>query len=238
MTKLLIVDLETSGTDPEKDHVVEVGAVLFDCDLAVPVAVKSALVRAESNAAEPVNGIPAASLSGPWCIGPDQVRAMLAGMAKLAGFEPPIFVAHKAAFDRQWLPGLGERWICSFEDASWPRVTGESGSLISIALAYGVGVTRAHRAVEDCLMLAAVLGRVHELEGGLGPWLDRALEPKVEVIGAQAFEQNDLAKEAGFRWDGERKIWRKLVRESQLDGFVEGLPFKVRPLPERDEGAQ
>lgn len=223
---LLIVDLETSGKDPATDHVVEVGAVLFDTDLAVPVACKSALVRAESNAAEPVNGIPAAALGGPWCIAPEQVRPMLAGFAKLSP-EPPIYVAHNAAFDRQWLPGLGERWICTYEDATWPRMPGETGSLVNIALAYGLGVSRAHRAIEDCLLLAAILGRVAEVEGGLGDWLARAMEPKVEIIGAQPREQNQLAKDAGFRWHADRKIWARKVRESQAEAFVAGLGFKV-----------
>lgn len=226
MTQLLIVDLETSGTDPDKDQVVEVGAVLFDVATAAPVACKSALVRADANPAEHVNGIPAASLSGPWCITPEQVRPMLAGMAKLCP-EPPIWLAHNAAFDRQWLPGLGERWICTYEDAVWPRMPGETGSLVNIALAYGLGVSRAHRAIEDCLTLAAVLSRVAEVEGGLEDWLFRATEPRRELIARVSYDDRELAKQAGFRWDAERRVWARAVGESRLEAFLAGLPFQV-----------
>ena len=176
---LLIIDLETTGTDPAVDHVVEVGAVLFDVDLAVPVACKSALVRAESNPAELVNGIPAAALTGSWCITPEQVRPMLAGFAKLSP-EPPIWVAHNAAFDRQWLPGLGDRWLCTYEDATWPRMPGETGSLV-----------------------------------------------KVELIAQVSYDDRELAKRAGFRWDGERKVWAKWIGESRIYDFTKGLPFAV-----------
>jgi DNA polymerase-3 subunit epsilon len=227
VTTLLIVDLETTGTDPDRDAIIEVGAVLFDCATAVPVACKAALVRAESNAAVLVNGIPETVLGGTWCIAPEQVRPTLAGLAKLAP-EPPIFVAHNAAFERSFLPGVGERWICTWESAVWPRVSGETGSLTTIALAYGVGVSRAHRAIEDCLTLAAVLGRVHELEGGLDAWLFRATEPKREIIGCQRFEDNQLAKDAGFRWDSDSKLWTRRIGESRAEAFVSALPFPAR----------
>lgn len=225
MRPLLIVDLETTGTDPASDHVIEVGAVLFDTVCAVPVACKSALVKhGGDNPAQLVNGIPHDVLAGPWCIEPEQIRPMLGGLAKLA-HAPPIFVAHNAAFERSFLPGVGAEWICTFEDATWPRVSGETGSLVNIALAYGLGVSRAHRAIEDCLLLAALLGRVHEVESGLEAWLFRATEPKRELIACVSYDDRELAKRAGFRWDGERKVWAKSVGESRVEVFAAGLPF-------------
>lgn len=230
MTHLLIIDLETSAIDPAQGQIVEVGAVLFDAVAGVPLATKAALVRAESNAAEAVNGIPTPVLAGPWTIAEERVESLLSGMAKLAP-EPPIWCAHNAAFDRSWLPAyLGERWICTYSDAVWPKLPNETGSLTAIALAYGVGVVRAHRAIEDCLTLAAVLQRVHELEGGLDAWLARALESKRELVAIVSFEQKDLAKQAGFQWDPARKLWTRKVGESRAAAFAEGLPFKVRGL--------
>lgn len=229
MTTLLIIDLETTGTDPEHDQIVEVGAVLFDCSTAVPVACKAALVRAESNPAEALNGIPSAVLQQLWCIEPGRVRPMLLGLEKLGkSVDDVIWCAHNGtAFDRRFLPGLGERWIDTFTDATWPRVPGETGSLISIALAYGVGVSRAHRAIEDCLTLAAVLGRVAEIEGGLGAWLARALEPKRELIACVSYDDRELAKAAGFRWDSDRRVWARCVGESRVEAFCAGLGFRV-----------
>lgn len=233
MTTLLIVDTETTGTDPETDQIVEIGAVLYDCATAAPVACKSALVRAEANPAEPHNGISVAALAGPWCIEPGQVRAFLRSVELGAD---PIYVAHNAEFDRSFLPGIGERWICTWADATWPRVSGETGSLTSIALAYGCGVVRAHRAIEDCLTLAAVLTRVAEIEGGLDAWLFRATEPKRELAIELPTDANQCAKDAGFRWDGERTLWVRRVAESRADEFITGLPEALRDAmgPQRE----
>lgn len=224
MTHLLLVDLETTGTDPAVNTVIEVAAVLYCTALAAPLASKAALVRAPANPAEPINRIPAAALNGSWCIDPAQVGALVQGVARLAP-EPPIYVAHSAAFDRQWLPGIGEQWICSYADATWPRHPQETGSLVSIALAYDVGVVRAHRALEDCLTLAAVLTRVHEIEGGLDAWIARAVEPKIEIIACVSYDDRELAKRAGFGWEPARKVWTRRVGASRVETFRAGLPF-------------
>jgi DNA polymerase III subunit epsilon len=233
VTALVIVDTETSGVDAKRDALLEVAAVLYDTKSAAIVLCESMLVHAESNAAAAINGIPEALLRESWCGQRIEAVELLRGMMQVAeGVDPhPYFVAHNAAFDRQWLGELGEDgqpWICSYEDASWPRVPGETGNLTSIALAYGVGVVRAHRAIEDCLTLAAVLTRVHEIEGGLDAWLARALEPKREIVALVSYERNQLAKNAGFRWNPDRKVWAKRIRESQVDAFVSSLPFKTR----------
>ncbi len=216
MSALLIIDTETSGLDPEADHLVEVGAVLFDTVLGIPIESRAFLVGAVSNAAEPINRIPAAAIALDWASDPGDVRDVLLDLmrqgASVRG--ETICVAHNAAFDRQWIGGLVSRWICTQTDVDWARVPGGSGSLVSVALAYDVGVVRAHRAIEDCLTLAAILGRVHELEDGLDGWLDR-----------------QLAKDARFGWDGARKLWIKNVRESQVAGFCAAQPFKTRVTP-------
>jgi DNA polymerase-3 subunit epsilon len=65
---LLILDTETTGLDPETHHCVEVGAILFDVQSRAVLAQQSFLLPAETNAAEPINRIPAAvtRLPQPW----------------------------------------------------------------------------------------------------------------------------------------------------------------------------
>jgi len=190
VTAFVIVDVETSGLDPEQDELLEVGAVAFDADHGVPVSVWSDLCRAESNAAEQVNHIPEAALS--------RGAGRAATLARLREFVDesrdrnggvdPYVLAHKAEFDRQWLPLLDEkRWVCTKEDADWPLSDREGPSLVHLALAYEVGVVRAHRAIEDCLTLAAVLSRVHAVERGLD-------DPGVTLDGVP-FEQASSAEQ-------------------------------------------
>ena len=65
---LLILDTETTGLEPENHCCVEVGAILFDVQSRAVLAQQSFLLPAETNAAEPINRIPAAvtRLPQPW----------------------------------------------------------------------------------------------------------------------------------------------------------------------------
>ena len=227
MRDFLIIDTETTCVDPAEGHLLEVAAVLFDPGMGIATRTYAALVAAEIevNEARAINRIPAAAV---WP-GPSATsrREVIDRVRQMARDGAPYILAHNAAFDRGWLPEMDGDWICTKEDAEWPMMPGGTGSLVNIALAYGLGVARAHRAVEDCLTLAALLTRVHELEGGLDAWLARALEERVEMRSRQAFEENHLAKAAGFRWDPERRGWFRRVRVSQAEAFVAGLPFGV-----------
>ena len=57
---LLIIDTETSGLDPQQDQCLEVGCILFDVPSRSVLAQQSFLLPVDSNAAEPINRIPAA----------------------------------------------------------------------------------------------------------------------------------------------------------------------------------
>ena len=117
--RLLILDTETSGLDPERHQCLEVGAILFSVPQRAVLAQLSFLIPAASNAAEALNGIaPAATQEPqPW----QQSLALLEALASQA----QLLVAHNAAFDRAWfgrgaLPKLPLPWLCSMEDISWP----------------------------------------------------------------------------------------------------------------------
>lgn len=234
MTSFLIVDVETTGLDTAQHQLVEVGAVVFDADRGIPIASASRLVRADGNAAAAINRIPEDAVRSDTAMPPEALDRFFDALAICDS--RPYYVAHNAKFDRQWLPPLdhgGANWICTYEDADWPRLSrglpaAGTGSLHALALAYDVGIVRAHRAIEDCLTLAAVLSRVHELEGGLKDWLARALEPKREVIACVSYDDRQLAKDAGFGWDGARKLWTRNVRLSQVETFCGALPFRTR----------
>jgi DNA polymerase-3 subunit epsilon len=99
---------------------------------------------------------------------------------------------------------------------------------LDIAIAHITHTRARHRAVEDVLTLAAVLTRVHEVEGGLEKWLARALEPKHELIAIVSYDDRELAKRAGFKWDAERKVWSRKVGESRVEAFCAELPFRVQ----------
>ena len=230
--QLLILDTETTALSPEHGQCIEVGAVLFDVTSRSVLMQVSFLLPCEANPAQHVNGIPAAvsRLSQPWRSGLACFEAMVAGADAL--------LAHNAAFDRQWfgtgeLPAVSKPWICSMEDIRWPadRHLRATPSVRDLALAYGVPVWAAHRALTDCIYLVQVFQRCDDLE----TLLREALEPRRLVRARLSYDERQLAKDAGFRWNEPvPKAWSRRLSERE----IAALPFAVDPVEAEEPGRQ
>jgi hypothetical protein len=90
-------------------------------------------------------------------------------------------------------------------------------NLITTALNHGIGVTKAHRALSDCQLIAELFDRTEDLQGLFERAIARANEPRYLVIAQVSFDQQDLAKSAGFYWQPDGKLWVKELRESDLN---------------------
>jgi DNA polymerase-3 subunit epsilon len=221
---LLILDTETTGLDPETQHCVEVGAILFDVQSRAVLAQQSFLLPAETNAAEPINRISAAvtRLPQPWKEGLRWFQNLLDAA--------DVLVAHNAAFDRQWfgrgeLPAVAKPWLCSMDDMRWPadRQLRSRPSVRDLALAYGVPVWAAHRALTDCIYLAEVFARCEDLE----QQLLQGLEPRQLVRAKVSYDDRQLARDAGFRWNDPIKgAWARRMSERE----IQELSFPVAPV--------
>jgi DNA polymerase-3 subunit epsilon len=209
---ITIVDTETTGTDVKKDELLEVSWALMHVGTAQVLEVHSALFHATGNRGEAINGISPKLLA---------VSEKQRGPVNL-GREVVAVVAHNASFDRQWgAVDTTAPWLCTQDDWHWPKA-GSSRSLVSLALAHGVGVSQAHRAFADVLTLAALLERVHETVP-LYAQLEFAMKPRATFIARVSYADRELAKTYGFRWQAESKTWvkRMLVEETK------NLPFDV-----------
>lgn len=226
---LLILDTETTGLNPSQGHCIEVGAILFAVAERAVLSQVSFLLPCEHNPAQAINGIaPAVTrLNQPWQAGLACFEAMVASCDAV--------LAHNAAFDRQWfsdggqLPTIARPWICSMEDIHWPadRQLRPTPSVRDLALAYGVPVWAAHRALTDCIYLAQVLERCEQLE----QLLQAALEPRQLFRAKLGYSERHQAKQAGFRWnDPVPGAWtrRLSLREAQA------LPFAVQAVADED----
>jgi DNA polymerase III subunit epsilon len=196
--QLLILDTETTGLDPSEHHCIEVGAVLFSVPHRAVLSQISFLLPCDSNAARSVNGIdPEASRQPqPWRLALGCFEAMVDAA--------DVVLAHNAAFDRQWfgqglLPAITKPWLCSMEDLRWPAERGlrATPSVRDLALAHGVPVWAAHRALTDCIYLAQVFERCPDLEA----LLQAGLEPRRLYRARLSYEERHKAREAGFRWN-------------------------------------
>lgn len=219
--KVLILDTETTGIGPDA-VCIEVAVCLYSLTHAAAIRSFSSLIRADSNAAEHVNRIPAAMLAD--APEPGKVWPFVARMVAEAG----VIVAHNAEFDRRFVPNDvsgSAAWVCSKDDIAWP-VDSDSKSLVNIALAHGLGVATAHRAAADVELLARLFTRAAEMGGDLAAMVARGMRPKSRYQALVPFERNHEAKAAGFRWDGDRKAWLR----SMADEDTAALPFKVRRI--------
>ena len=222
MKRALILDLETTGTDPTKDKIVEIGMVLYSLEHHTILRCMSALVNSGvGNAAEAVNGIPAAALIGGITV--QNAFGHLDAWTKSAD----VALAHNAAFDCSFLEVNQQArlpWVCTMDDIRWPRPCSSKG-LTAIALAHGLGISHAHRALTDCLTIARLLERAHELGTDVQAMIARGMRPKARfVVAASGFDEarNALAKEHGFRW-----VKPNWVRTMAIDDAAD-LPFTVR----------
>ena len=221
---LLILDTETTALSRSEGQCIEIGAILFAVAQRCVLTQVSFLLPCEQNPAEAINGIAAAAtqLAQPW-------QAALACFTAMVE-QCDAVLAHNAGFDRQWfeagegpLPAIARPWICSMDDIRWPaeRQLKANPSVRDLALAYGVPVWAAHRALTDCIYLAQVLERCDDLE----TLLQAATEPRQLFRAKLSYSERHQAKEAGFRWnDPVQGAWtrRLSAREAQA------LPFPVQ----------
>lgn len=222
MRDFLIVDVETSSIEEGKvPHVVEVAAVRWSLDhLAVREVLSSVVASPEPP--HPVTGIPPALLEGAPTL--DEVMGDVVGLSQ--GCEAVL--AHNAEFDRRCLGHyLPLPWVCTYRRVRWPR--GHSGSrVVDLAISHGVPIGKLHRALDDCLLVAALLERAHEyLPNGIGEVLSRAQGPLYRVEALVPYPGTE-AKQAGFTWDpAPAKVWYTFRFEDELRA-LSTLPFRTR----------
>lgn len=199
---------------------IEVACILYDLVHAAPIASCSYLIAADENPAEAVNGIPTALLQrsrflpDPW--------DMCIHMAESAD----VILAHRSDFDRSFVP-LSIRdakpWVCTKFHVQWPK--GKLGdALVPLALAHGVGVVHAHRAMSDCDTLARILTRVHEMGNSLPELIVKAMRPRKRVVALVSYDDREKAKQAGFAWDPQKREWWRDMPVEEIGG----LGFEVR----------
>jgi DNA polymerase III subunit epsilon len=224
---VLIVDTETTGL-LATDRVIEIGGLLYSVKHQATIAQVSFLLPAESNAAERINRIPAALLLDMPTLHMRHSSDMLAYMMDEAEF----FVAQSAEFDRGFLVPMdpiwdSRPWLCTKDDFQWPQSAKPGGSLVNVALEHGIGVGTAHRALTDCMLIAELFTRQKRVV--LDEMFRMAQRPKFWFRARVDFAENGLAREAGFRWNPDRKFWERKMAEADT-GI---LPFRTVRINKR-----
>lgn len=240
--RCLILDLETSTLELESP-IVEVGAILYSVVNQTSLAEFSSLLPAPRNDAQAINRIKKAALKEASKLESFSVLGIKERLALMIA-DSDLLVSHHADFDkprfREWFfegistrPDLGLKlehalarpWVCTMEDFKWPNAGKQQGSLVHLALDHGVGVETAHRALTDCRLISRLFDQMEDLS----EMFRVALRPKAIFVGNQVFDDNQIAKDHGFKWD--RLVQGKWARRMAIEDASE-LPFPVEQITE------
>lgn len=240
--KILGIDIETGSsfnTPKEKTIVTEIGAVLWDTELGCPVAMESMFV----NEGEGVH-LEAAEYTGistdmieEFGVSPDTASKVIYNLVQKADricghngnkFDKPVLDGMFKRYMFGPMPGVwsSKNWIDTQTDIDYPS-TMRSRNLIYLSACHGFVNPFQHRAVTDSLSMLRILGCYD-----ISKVIENADSPKVRVLANVSFEQKHKAKDAGFYWDSDRKVWFRKMRKNQVEQFLKTIkfPFKVVEL--------
>lgn len=236
-------DAETTGLQVNSDRIIEVGAVLWDTDRKAPLRLLSHFIYPPENVVvseeiTKITGIELIDLER-WGHTPCEGFGILFDFMK----DADVMVAHNGtAFDKPFLEAEAARnnladempqlhWLDTSIDIPFPESI-KTRKLTHLAAEHGFVNPFAHRALSDVLTMLKVLA-LYDINEVLRvskepniilvakikkPWEDIAPEGRKEV---------DKAKARGFRWDGDRKRWLKIVKESALEAETSHGEFPV-----------
>lgn len=216
----LVLDVETTGTDPSRDLVIELAMRRFRFDERGRIVKIDQMWcwREDPGIALPeeivrLTGITDADVSG---------QMIDDGTASRLMRSADIIIAHNAAFDRKFvekrLPGIaGLAWACSCKEIDWPAA-GFDGRSLGWLLAQAGWFHAAHRASNDVDAVIALLR--HEVAEGrtaLMELMESTACPtvRVDAVGADFRVKDDL-RARGYRWNAADRVWWKEIQASQL----------------------
>lgn len=224
MNRILLLDVETTSLSPADGDCIELAVVLFSLDhMSVVKAYSTLLKTGKDNPIERINHIPGGALDS----GTDPTQAWAS--ANNWAHQCDYVVGHNCEFDKQWVPAScatlqSKTWIDTCNGCTWPKQSKPVENLVSLCLDHGIGIVDPHRALNDCMLLAMLLRRVHELGHDVRNILAQDLRPKAVFEALVPYERKDEAYAAGFHWDRATKQWtRKMAIED-----TSALPFSVR----------
>ena len=234
VTRVLILDTETTGLEPSRDRIMELALLLVDVETAT--GLPTGRVEVYDGLEDPGMPIPpeVQAITG---INDEMVRGHKLDEQRVAAMlgKADLVLAHNAGFDRPFAEARLAQfahlpWACSFADLDWKKEGRSSAKLTQLAQDLG-WFYDAHRAEMDCHALLAVLVSPLPVSGqtGLARLLAAATQPSYRLQATAApFEAKDLLKARAYRWDGQHKVWQtRLNDEAQLQAECDWLKVAV-----------
>lgn len=222
---VVFLDTETTGMDPYKNKVIELGMVkaTFSTERNTLLTVE----RYYDEFEDPGEPIPneIIELTG---ITDDMVAGKSFDEESVAKFlaGDPLIIAHNAAFDRPFFERRfkslkNQRWACSLKEVNWKKL-GFPGAKLEY-LNFFIGYFyEAHRAYVDCL---ALLWLMYKRQDAFSALIESSLTSSIKVtVKGSTFSFKDRLKEKGFRFDGMiEKSWSRIYPNSEEANRVKNI---------------
>jgi DNA polymerase-3 subunit epsilon len=223
---LLSLDFETTGLDPAKDEVTEVGAVLWSTAKNRTMEVASYFVKTTVPISEEITKL----------TGVSQIMLDKFGYEQADGFQKLQDMIEQAdayvgqnvvRFDKRFYEAWAAKnktapieklWLDTRVDL--PGVEGKH--LNYMAADAGFVNCFPHVAVADCLTVLRLVS-MHKIEDVV----ERAKSPVVILKADVSFENNALAKKRKYAWYPGAKMWWRAVKEIDLQDEIAQAPFNV-----------
>jgi DNA polymerase-3 subunit epsilon len=218
----LIVDVETTGLNPDEDKIIEVGFVEFKIHNGAPLitSMYSGIEDPQIPLSEDVKRLTGLQ------DGVLQNEKINWDFVRQHWQRASVIIAHNAEFDRNFLvrrpelAPLAKHWACSMRHIDWTSKNFGSMKLQYLAADHGFANPFAHRAMFDCATTFRLIApHLTEL-------IERSYEPEFEVAAVGSpFETKDILKKRGYRWVN--KVWVKRVGQREIQGEREFLEREI-----------
>jgi DNA polymerase III subunit epsilon len=232
-----VVDVETTGTIPDRDKIIELGICLFEYHRETGRIYK--VLGSWEWLEDPSVSIPPeiTTITG-------ITDEMVAGRRIVDGAVDDLLgrvvlvIAHNADFDRRFLERrlpvfVTKSWACSRADIDWKAEGIRSSALEFVA--YSLGFFHdGHRAASDCRATLHALAQPLPGTGRLAlqALLEQARLPTWRLWARDAaIEKKDVLKARGYTWSpgefGRPKCWYRDVADAEMTAEVSWLRANV-----------
>lgn len=224
--RFLALDTETTGLDTDTCEVIELGFALYDTELAqeAPVVMRSHLILAKEPISKEVTEITGIKQDTLECFGVPHEEAFLDLVNVINTYRPHFIVGHNIIdYDlpivKRYLdmlkPHVSVEIFSNIIDTriDLPHSSPPKNNSLTFLCADKAEFLNPfpHRALTDAMACMKLLFKYP-----LDKVTQAAITALIEIRADVSFHNKELAKKAGYGWDGDRKIWVKKIREASL----------------------
>lgn len=232
MAYVVGLDLETTSLDTESCKVIEVGAILWDCENNQAVAIMDKLVRnPDTVIPEEITKLTGirqeyVELTGNSLKSVLEHTAFLMKNAEAVvahngnDYDKPVFlrVSKECGVEIPEIP-----WVDTRLDIEYPEEMRGCRKLSHLAAEHGFLLNDGrHRAIFDVMAMLRIFNHYDHTA-----LISLAKTPFIDIQAVVSFDNKDLAKARGFQWDSARKMWKKQIRLGKLESERANPEFEI-----------